>query len=190
MQIHANAFLFLGKTCFGLLHVLYNTVLCDKLLRFGNVEFLGGTKERALEVVAIDIKGRLVGICFVQSKGNKRSHDLLDLVVLNSLAVSLLLDKFKDSIHDLGVNLLKQLLPPLHKMQCVDVVYILFALVNLTLNPVSVKVTEKVVNVLGGDCVPAPFLNVESEQSLVGVRFALVYQVLEVVLQVIDELVV
>jgi hypothetical protein len=55
---------------------------------------------------------------------------------------------------------------------------------------VSVEVAEKVMDVLGGDCVSAPFFDIESEQSFVGVRFALVYQVLEVVLQVIYKLIV
>jgi hypothetical protein len=75
-------------------------------------------------------------------------------------------------------------------MQRVDVVDILFALVNLSLDPMSIEVAEKVVDVFGSDCVSTPFLDVKGEQSLVGVRFALVYEIIEVVLQVIYKLVV
>jgi hypothetical protein len=116
MQIHTNAFLFFGKTCFGLLHILHNAVLCHKLLRLGKVEFLGSSEERTLEMEAIDIERGLGWVCFVQSQGDKRIHDLLDLAMLDSLAVPLLLNKFEDSIHDLDVNLLKELLPPLYEM--------------------------------------------------------------------------
>jgi hypothetical protein len=52
-------------------------------------------------------------------------------------------------------------------MQCVNVVDVLLPLVNLSLYPMSVEVSEKVVYVLGCSGVPIPFSDVETEESLV-----------------------
>lgn len=54
----------------------------------------------------------------------------------------------------------------------------------------AVKIAEQMMNVLGSDSVPSPFLDVVCEEGFVGVRFRFLGQANEVLFQVFDELVV
>lgn len=48
-------------------------------------------------------------------------------------------------------------------MKCVDIVDILLSLVYFSLDPVSVEVTEQMIDVIGSGRVPIPFSDVEGE---------------------------
>lgn len=50
-------------------------------------------------------------------------------------------------------------------MERVDIIDVLFALVNLSFHPVPVKVPEKMVDVFGGSCVASPFPDIETQQG-------------------------
>jgi hypothetical protein len=78
----------------------------------------------------------------------------------------------------------------LHEVEGVNVIDVLLSLVNLSLDPMPVEVSEEVVDVLGGDSVTAPFLDVKGEKSLVGVRPGLVYEIAQMGLEVFDQFVV
>lgn len=56
-------------------------------------------------------------------------------------------------------------------MECVDIVDILLALVHFPLNPMSIKVSEQVVDVFGGGSVSIPFADVEGKEGLISVGF-------------------
>lgn len=56
-------------------------------------------------------------------------------------------------------------------MESVNIVDILLAFVNLTLNPMSVEVSEQMVDVLRRRGVSVPFADVEGKKGFVGVRF-------------------
>ena len=62
---------------------------------------------------------------------------------------------------------------PLVKMQCVDIVRVLFAFIHLTLDPVPVEIPEQMMDVFSGDRVAIPFPNIERKQSLVSMSFGL-----------------
>lgn len=54
-------------------------------------------------------------------------------------------------------------------MQSVNVVDVLFALVDFALNPMAVEVAKKMMDVFGGNRVAVPFLDVVGQQTLVSV---------------------
>jgi len=98
-------------------------------------------------------------------------NDRFDLRVVDGLSIPLSLDQLQDCLHDMLLSFLKHLLPPSDQVQCVDVVYVLLAFIHLSLHPVSVQVSEDVVVVLCGCCVPLPFTDVVCQKCFVGELF-------------------
>lgn len=56
-------------------------------------------------------------------------------------------------------------------MKCVNIIDVLFALVDFSLDPMSIEVSEEMIIVLGSIGVSLPLADVECEQGLVGVGF-------------------
>jgi hypothetical protein len=66
---------------------------------------------------------------------------------------------------------------PSHKVKRVNIVDILFALVHLALDPVTVEIFEEVIIELRCICVTFPFSDVKGEKGFVGVRFCVLEHV-------------
>lgn len=161
MQIQAHAGLLLVKASLRLLHVLYHAVLGHELAGFILVVNSGRSNEWFLEVYSVNLQCRLGVIILVQAERHKRIDDVLDLRLLDGLAVSLLFDQIQHSLHDLLMDLHEEVVFPFDEVQSVHIVDILLALVDLPLHPVAVQVAEEVVDVFGSSCVTNPFTYVK-----------------------------
>lgn len=75
-------------------------------------------------------------------------------------------------------------------MQRIDIVDILLPFIHFPLHPMSIKIAEKMVDVLRRGGVSVPFSNVEAQQSLVGVRLGFVIHISEMSRKVAYEVVV
>lgn len=75
-------------------------------------------------------------------------------------------------------------------MQSVNIVDILLPLINLALDPMTVEVSEEMVDVLRRRGVSVPFTDVEGQKGFVGVRSRLCHQSGKVGGQICDEIVV
>lgn len=76
------------------------------------------------------------------------------------------------------------------EVENVDVVDISLALVNLALDPMSVKITEQVVDVLGSNSVSVPLADIKCQKSLAAVVFGLVAEAPQMLRQVFCQLLV
>lgn len=54
-------------------------------------------------------------------------------------------------------------------MKCVDIIDVLLSLIDFTLDPMSIEVSEEMIVVLGSIGISLPFTDVECEQGFVGV---------------------
>lgn len=77
-------------------------------------------------------------------------------------------------------------LPP-HKVERVNIVDILFALVHLALDPVAVEVSEEVVIELRSIRITFPFSDVKGEKCLVGVRFCILVNTVQMCAQILSK---
>jgi hypothetical protein len=68
----------------------------------------------------------------------------------------------------------------------IDIVYIFLAFINLSFDPVPIKILEQVVDIFGSDRIAIPFSDVVGQQGLVRVRFGRLNKVRQVTLEVFD----
>jgi len=69
---------------------------------------------------------------------------------------------------------------PLDKVECVNIVDILLPLIHLPLYPMTIEVSEEVVDVFRSGCISVPFSDVETKESFIGVCLRLVHKVFEI----------
>lgn len=72
-------------------------------------------------------------------------------------------------------------------MECVDIIDILLAFVDLPLDPVPVEISKEVVNVFSGRCIAAPFTDIVCQEGFVVVLFRLFDKGLKVLVEIVDE---
>ena len=108
--------------------------------------------------------------------------------LFNRLTVPLLRDKVEDRIHDLVVHLHKEVLLPFCQVKVVDVVYILlrpsdqqvFPALSAQFRQPSVECPQRAVNTFRGADIVVPFVDVEAQQSLVGMGLGGFVNIIEI----------
>ena len=85
------------------------------------------------------------------------------------------------------MSLLEEVFLPSDQVKCVDIVNAFLSFIHLSLNPVTVEVTEEVVDVFCGGSVSVPFSDVEGEKALFSMAFGSRVDSLEVIGKVLGE---
>jgi hypothetical protein len=87
--------------------------------------------------------------------------------MFDGITSSLLFDKTKNSIHNTTMRRVEEFFLPAHQMQSVDVEDVLLPLIHLALDPMSVEVSEEMVDVLRSGSVSIPLSDVEAEKCFI-----------------------
>ena len=103
VQVPLNAVLLLLETLLSFFEVIRYTALSEECLRLLLVVFFGSFYERFFEVGLLDIEAGLVGVGFIQAKGDERLDHLLDQTLVDGFAISLELDEPEESAGELLV---------------------------------------------------------------------------------------
>jgi hypothetical protein len=112
---------------------------------------------------------------------------LFDLLMVDSLSITLLFDKSQDGVHHLFLDMFEEVVLPSHKVEGVDIVDIFLALVHLALDPVAVEVSEEMVIELRSICVTLPLSDVEAEKGFIGMRLRILVHAAQMCSEILSE---